>query len=214
MTREPAEPQTASSIEPFDPGSDRRRYYFDARVNATMVSVFQGDFFTSANPNEIITTVLGSCIAVCVRDPDIRFGGMNHFLLPNAAKGQSILPSRELRYGSYSIERLVNAILAHGGRRSRLEIKVFGGANLTQGSQAIGSENISFVEKYFEREGLVVAASDLGGNLPRRVRYYPVTGRAQVAQSQDGASFGVFAREQGLKENSSLLARHGRAELF
>ena len=206
--------QSAASIDPLDHISDRRRYYFDARVNATMVSVFQGDFYTSANPNEIITTVLGSCIAVCVRDPDIRFGGMNHFLLPNAARDQHVLPSRELRYGSYSIERLINAIMAHGGRRDRLEIKIFGGANLRTGSPMVGSRNAEFVEHYLQKEGLAITASDLRGNLPRRLRYYPATGKVLVSTAFDTKTSRIFEQEASLLRTQQLPVSGDSAEIF
>lgn len=211
-----AVPGTASAnpADSFDIPADRRRFYFDNRLNATMVWVFQGDYYTSANPNEIITTVLGSCIAVCVRDPDIRFGGMNHFLLPDPGHGGDVGASRELRYGSYSIERLINAIMAHGGRRDRLEIKIFGGASLKIGTSMVGNRNADFVERYLEREGLKVAARDLRGTLPRRLRYYPTTGKVMVSQAPDTSSARIFEQEAGLMARRLPAIQAGRAEIF
>jgi len=213
----PTAPETASAqqADPFDLPADRRRFFFDTRLNATMVWVFQGDFYTSANPNEIVTTVLGSCIAVCVRDPDIRFGGMNHFLLPEPGKGKDIGASRELRYGSYSIERLINAIMAHGGRRDRLEFKIFGGASLKIGSSAeVGGRNADFVENYLDREGFKIAARDLRGTLPRRLRYYPTTGKVMVSQALDSSSARIFEQEAGLMARPVAAMQSSRSEIF
>ncbi len=211
-----AAPETASAnpAESFDLPAGRRRFYFDARLNATMVWVFQGDFYVTAHPSEIITTVLGSCIAVCLRDPDIRFGGINHFLLPAPDHGGDLAASRELRYGSYSIERLINAVLAHGGRRDRLEIKVFGGASLKIGASMVGNRNADFVENYLHREGLKIAARDLRGTLARRLRYYPTTGKVMVSQAPDNSSARIFEQEAGLMSRRLRAMPSGRAEIF
>src|SRR3990172_4693899 len=107
-----------------------RRFYFDQRLNSLVVWVSEGEFYVSTSPYEILSTVLGSCIAVCILDPVSCCVGMNHFLLPSQPYASDDLPSAELRFGSYSIERLVNALIARGARRERLEVKVFGGANM------------------------------------------------------------------------------------
>lgn len=180
--------------------SYRRRFYFDPRMNATMVWVWQGDFYVTQNPNEVVTTVLGSCVAVCVRDPDLRLGGMNHFLLPRASDQGEGGVTKDLRYGSYSIERLVNSIMAHGGRRDRLEFKIFGGSVLSSDYLRIGDKNADFVESYLRREGFDIAASDLRGKSPRRLMYYPSTGRALVSSGRDAAPSKIFEIESTLPD--------------
>lgn len=150
------------------------------RTGETVVRIFQGEYYVTNKENEVLSTVLGSCIAVCIRDPQIGFGGMNHFLLPFAAS-----PSRNgfsLRYGTYSIERLINAIVTHGGVKERLEVKVFGGGNVLKGMAQIGSRNAEFVDDYMKREGLTVAARHLGGDFARRIRYYPTSGRVMMGR--------------------------------
>ena len=159
---------------------DERRSHFDSSTGAMAIWIYQGDFYVSSRPDLFLTTVLGSCVAVCVRDPIAGCGGMNHFLLPDSENMEDQYPSLALRYGSYSIERLLNAILSRGGRRERLEVKVFGGANVQAGYSDIGGRNVDFIEHYFAKERISVSAADLRGNLPRKLRYFPTTGRAQV----------------------------------
>lgn len=172
--------QGPSSEEAAGPS---RRRYFDRRLNAMVVSVCQGDYYVTARSNELLTTLLGSCIAVCMRDPKTGYGGMNHFVLPAQSPHNGNLPSATLRYGSYSIERLMNELVAKGAKRARLEIKVFGGANIIVGPRNFGHANADFVERYFAREGLRIVAKDLRGTVARRLRYSPVTGVAHVSYS-------------------------------
>ena len=173
-------PQTPSAEH-----NRERRSHFDHVEGATAVWIFQGDFYVSSRPDLYLTTVLGSCIAVCMRDPVAMCGGMNHFLLPDAEITDDHFPSHALRYGSYSIERLTNAILSRGGKRQRLETKVVGGADLMKGMSGVGTRNVEFVEHYFARERLSIAAADLRGIKPRKLRYFPTTGRVLVSELQD-----------------------------
>jgi len=154
-----------------------RRSHYNAKLDAEVVWVGEGEYQISRNPADVLTTILGSCVAVCIRDPETGWGGMNHFVLPYETGAGKGLPSVQLRYGSYSIERLVNALIARGSCRERLEIKVFGGANVIKSSGNIGHRNADFVESYLAHEGLAVAVSQLRGTAPRKIRYYPTTGR-------------------------------------
>ena len=139
--------------------------------------VSQGGYRVSSDCDVTLTTTLGSCIAVCIRDPHILCGGMNHFVLPANQDGRMEVHSSAMRYGSYSIERLINHIIARGGVRGRLEIKVFGGGNMLESRSRIGDRNADFVESYLEAEGLPIIAADLRGNQARVIRYNAVTGR-------------------------------------
>lgn len=196
------------------PMSERRRYY-DPVLKAHVIQVFQGDFYVSAQPGEMLATVLGSCIAACIRDPVAKRGGMNHFLLPD--KGGDANPdlpfSASLRYGSYSMEQLINGILSMGGRRERLEVKVFGGANVLAGLRGIGHQNADFAERYFKAEGFQVLAADLRGNLPRKVQYFPETGVARVKHIEDASAKSVFQRESA-KKITAVQSAAGSIELF
>jgi chemotaxis protein CheD len=141
-----------------------------------LVPVVQGEYAVSGCADTILTAILGSCVAVCLRDPFKRIGGMNHFLLPGAKGGD-----QSLKYGIHSMELLINALLKQGGVRSRLEAKVFGGACVLQGlSTDIGAKNAAFARQFLRTEGIACVGQSLGGERGRRVRYWPVTGRATL----------------------------------
>jgi len=153
------------------------RQFFNAGTDAWMVKVFPGEFYVTANPDEVLVTVLGSCVAACIRDPLAAIGGMNHFMLPHHSSGTWGEDLRSARFGNFAMEKLLNELVKAGCARERMEIKVFGGANVTDTRNAIGSENAEFVLRYLADEGLRCSAQDLGGTLPRRIHYYPTTGR-------------------------------------
>jgi len=141
-----------------------------------VIKVFSGDCYVSGKPNHMMVTVLGSCIAACIRDPEINVGGMNHFLLPDGTN----TADAPLRYGAYSMEKLINDILKLGGKKERLEVKVFGGGNVIESSAKIGDKNVNFVREYLGQEGIKIAEEDLGGNAPRRIHYFPFTGKVMM----------------------------------
>ena len=199
---------------PDHEGSPDRRRYFDARLKATVVQVMQGDCYVSDDAGEVISTILGSCVAACIRDPVLRCGGMNHFLLPEGKRENEGVAGLALRYGSYSMEQLVNAILAQGGVRSRLEIKVFGGANVVKGMSKIGFQNADFVERYLKREGFQITGAHLRGTWPRKVLFYPGTGQVRMRELKDGAAAKVFHKEANLAPRPVVSDDAGSIELF
>ncbi|HKQ31098.1 MAG TPA: chemoreceptor glutamine deamidase CheD [Burkholderiales bacterium] len=127
----------------------------------------------------LLDTVLGSCIATCLYDPSSGVGGMNHFMLPEGGTGPV---GESARYGVHAMEVLLNDLLKEGGRRGRLQAKIFGGGNVLKGFTVsnVGEQNVRFVREYLQREGIRVVGEDLLGKLPRKVAYYPVTGKAMV----------------------------------
>ena len=153
------------------------RRYYDATVGKYIVKVVAGEHYFSKGSDELIVTVLGSCIAACIRDPVARVGGMNHFMLPES---QSSEPATDvysaMRYGNVAMERLINDLLTNGAERERLEVKVFGGANVIRSTRAIGTQNAAFVRQYLDAEGFNTAAEDLEGDRPRRIEYNPDNG--------------------------------------
>lgn len=154
------------------------------------VPITQGGSYVSDDPEEIITTILGSCIAACLRDPVAGVGGMNHFLLPEGRGGDRL----EMRYGANAMELLINGILRRGGERARLEAKIFGGANVMAGLSDVGEKNVSFARSYLADEGIPIIGGDVGGDVPRRVQFSPATGRArQMVIARDAQS--VFEAE-------------------
>jgi chemotaxis protein CheD len=150
----------------------------------TMVKVAPGGHYVTSQEDIVIVTVLGSCVAACIRDPLARVGGMNHFMLPSSRIGAWGDDTGSLRYGNFAMERLINDILIRGGRRERLEIKLFGGGNVLGGVSSVGHSNADFVEWYLRSESMPIAASHMRGSIARQVRYFPITGKALVKQME------------------------------
>ena len=175
-----AAPQSRADRRRPDPFASGVRRFRDPRYNAMVVKVLPGEHYVTNVPDEMLVTVLGSCVAACIRDPVIGLGGMNHFMLPESSDGQWGGASASMRYGNFAMEELINDILKRGGRRERLEIKVFGGGNVLVSQTEVGSNNADFVEAYLREEKLPIAAKDLRGPHPRRVHYFAVTGKAMV----------------------------------
>lgn len=163
------------------------RRYFDPRFEATIITVAPGEHEITAAKDEIVATVLGSCISVCMRDPQAGVGGLNHFLLPKNNGGNDA--SAGERYGDTAMEVLINGLIKRGGRRGQFEAKVFGGARVLSGATmlAIGDGNIAFVLDFLNRESIPIVSKDVGGTRSRRIHYQPATGRAWVQHVQPSA---------------------------
>lgn len=125
----------------------------------------------------MLSTILGSCVAACIRDPRAGVGGMNHFLLPGTQ--QTRQSGEAERYAAHLMELLVNALLCAGAARGRLEAKVFGGSSVLGGRSDVGKRNGSFAIEFLAREEIVLTGQCLGGINGRRVQYWPVSGRAR-----------------------------------
>jgi chemotaxis protein CheD len=147
----------------------------------TKVRINPGGHYVTDH-DEILVTVLGSCVAACIRDPFAGVGGMNHFMLPQSDTGVWGIASASMRFGNFAMEQLINDILSHGGRRQNLEIKVFGGATIITNMAQIGLRNADFVEAYLHAENLPIAARSLRGVHVRRIHYEPLTGRARMLE--------------------------------
>jgi chemotaxis protein CheD len=194
--------------------TDTARRYRDPRFDAIAVKVFPGDHYVTADAGEMLVTILGSCVTACIRDPLIGVGGMNHFMLPESAGAGWDTASASMRYGNVAMERLINDILKRGGARERLEIKVFGGGNVMNGTTNIGHRNAEFVEEYLAAEGLPIAARHLRGNLPRRVHYFPATGKVMLLELQRSEREEVVRSEDSYKHKIEVEPAAGSVELF
>jgi len=142
---------------------------------ARAITLTQGDYHASRDP-VVLSTILGSCVAVCLHDPAAGLGGMNHFLLP---EGHGAHDARSERYGVNAMEQLINALLRLGARRGRLVAKAFGGANMTPRLKPIGDANSAFARNFLATEGITCIAESFGGTNARRVLFWPQTGKAQ-----------------------------------
>lgn len=139
------------------------------------IHVVQGGHAVSADDDVCMTTILGSCVAACMWDPDARVGGMNHFLLPEAPGGAP----GDRRYGVQAMELLINGLLVRGAQRSQLRAKVFGGSRMREGMADIGARNAEFVRRFLKDEDIPVQGESLGGAAARRLQFWPTTGRAR-----------------------------------
>jgi len=182
-------------------GSRTSARNFDNSLRCWTTKVQPGEFYiTVAHAEEAITTVLGSCVAACIRDPDAAIGGMNHFMLPEEAPGgrgdwrEAV--GLATRYGSYAMESLINGLLKLGARRERLEIKLFGGGQVLDMDMPVGLRNIDFARRWLHTEGLPVSAQDVGGKVPRRIVYFPATGAVKVKQLRATESREVVINEK------------------
>jgi chemotaxis protein CheD len=141
------------------------------------VNIVQGEYYVTDDPDVVLTTLLGSCVAACIRDPVARVGGMNHFLLPGPEQRSDA--SEAERYGVHLMELLVNGLLQRGGRKERLEAKLFGGARTLEGLSDIGARNAAFAERFLKNEEISLVGASLGGDNGRRVQFWPISGRAR-----------------------------------
>lgn len=140
------------------------------------INLMPGDVKASADPEVVLSTLLGSCVAACLYDPVAGVFGMNHFLLASQGRAQAGVTSETGRYGVHAMELLINALLKRGAERCRLQAKVFGGANVLTasgpGHYAVGETNAHFVQAFLENEGIPLIASDLGGYHGRQIHFH------------------------------------------
>jgi chemotaxis protein CheD len=140
------------------------------------VRIYTGDVATSTMP-VVMETVLGSCVAVCLYDPEVQAGGMNHFLLPGSTQDPG-----STRFGVNAMELLINELMKRGGERRRFVAKAFGGANVMHGVTLanIGGDNAEFVRSFLATEKIPLLRHRLGGTQPVRVVFRTDSGRATV----------------------------------
>jgi len=159
-------------------GASERRAAPAGRNGRTSLYLPPGQMVVSVEPCAV-TTVVGSCVAVCVTDPVARVGGMNHYLLPQCAGTDN-----PLRYGAKAIPQLIERALALGARRERLEAKVFGGASvlgaLARQREHLGAKNARLAFELLRSAGISVLAEDVDGAQGRKVIYHTDDGAAWV----------------------------------
>lgn len=187
--------------------------YWDRTFSCDAIKVLPGEY--AATRDELVmVTVLGSCVAACIRDPDLGIGGMNHFMLPD--QGRIELISNSARYGNYAMEILINHLVKLGARRNRLEAKVFGGGMVLAAlaSSHVGERNADFVVRYLKTENIPVLAKDLLDAYPRKVYFFPQTGRALVKKLHRVHNDTMFARELEYRRRLQAAPVAGDVELF
>lgn len=189
--------------------------YYDRYFNCDAVKILPGEYYVTG-ADRMIVTVLGSCVAVCLRDRYSGAGGMNHFLLPNDESNQTGLLTESARYGSYAMELLINHLLKQGANRNRLEAKVFGGGNVLRGitMSNVGERNAEFVLEYLHNEAIPIVAQDLLGPYPRKVYFFPQTGKVLVKKIKSIHNSTVMDRESEYRMRIKYRQKGGDFELF
>lgn len=188
--------------------------YYDRTFDCDAAKILPGEYYFT-HKDMMIVTVLGSCVSACIRDRVSGIGGMNHFMLPDSGDGDSPI-SASMRYGTYAMEILINDVLKAGARRENLEAKVFGGGNVLRGFIAInvGERNAQFVRDYLKAENIRVVAEDLNDIWPRKVYFFPRTGKVLVKKLKQLHNNTLVNREQDYASKLVTKPIGGAVDLF
>lgn len=192
--------------------------YWDKTHDTFAAKILPGEYYVTTN-NEAIVTVLGSCVSACIRDKVFGIGGMNHFMLPinkGASHAEVAAMSNAGRYGNFAMEKMINDILKNGGTRENLEVKIFGGGRVLKNMQSldIGNGNINFVREYIETEHLKLVSEDVGDVFPRKVIYYPRTGKVKVKKLRQMHNNTIIERETSYMSSIEVKPVESDIELF
>lgn len=205
---------------PASSGFEHVNRYRDDVHQVWAAKILPGEFYVSTH-GEMVVTVLGSCIAACIRDRVRGIGGMNHFMLPEQNEYSSDVwggnpGTAASRYGNWAMEFLINEILKRGGRRENLEAKLFGGGQMIASMTDIGQRNILFAYNYLANEGIKVIASDVGDIYARKVLYFPDTGAVKVRRIKEMKNDTLIKRETSYRQQvtSTSSVQSGGVDLF
>ncbi len=186
---------------------------YNKQFKSSMVIIQPGEFYIS-NSEESIATVLGSCIAVCLYDTKNLIGGMNHFMLPGDFRDEDIFKSKSGRYGMFAMEKLINAMLKKGGKKENFIAKVFGGAHVLNFRKTDGNipdANISFVKTYLAFEEIKIISSDLGGNIGRKIIFFPKNNGKVLVKKLSKTEDASFISQE--KEYKSVIFKKEKGDL-
>lgn len=187
--------------------------YYDKTFDIEAVKIMPGEYYATMR-DMLIVTVLGSCVSACVRDRVSGIGGMNHFMLPG--NDDHDLLSTSARYGVYAMEILINHLLKFGAQRRNLEAKIFGGGNVLRGftTKTVGESNAEFVQHFLQNDGIQITASDLLDIYPRKVYFFPQTGRVLVRKLKTVHNNTILLREYEYENRLRHAKVDGDVEFF
>jgi chemotaxis protein CheD len=184
-------------------------FYVDHHFQYDAVKVLPGEYFVTGE-DILVMTVLGSCISACIWDNKARLGGMNHFMLPEGEDGSG-------RYGSYAMELLLNEMFKLGARRETMQAKIFGGGAVMAGftTMNVGERNTQFVFDYLAAERIPVVSQDVLDVHPRKVCFFPVTGKVLVKRLAHAHPEALVVEERkGNAVNVAKSTAGGSVDLF
>lgn len=211
LRRAPPESRGEGGID----GASVPNIYYDRQFNTQAAKILPGEYYATKR-DMMIVTVLGSCVSACIRDRETGIGGMNHFMLPHCDADPGNPLSTSTRYGTYAMEMLINHLLKLGARRQFLEAKLFGGGNVMQGFTVnkVGTRNAEFALSYLETEQISVVSKDLLDVHPRKVYFFPQTGRVLVKKLRNLHNETISEREQQYQQRIVVEKTGGDVELF
>jgi chemotaxis protein CheD len=189
--------------------------YYDRTFDRDAAKILPGEYYYTGK-DMLIVTVLGSCVSACIRDRVTGVGGMNHFMLPDSGADADSPVSASARYGTYAMEVLINDLLKAGAKRENLEAKVFGGGAVLRGFIAmnVGERNAQFVRDFLKVEGIRIIAEDLNDIYPRKVYYFPRSGKVLVKKLKQLNNNTLVNREQDYANRLQSNNVAGDIELF
>jgi len=189
--------------------------YYDRHFNLDAAKILPGEYYATTR-DMLVVTVLGSCVSVCLRDKTNGIGGMNHFMLPHSDNDPQNPVSISARYGTYAMEMLINHLIKLGAKRNNFEAKVFGGGNVLRGFTVtnVGARNADFVLDYLHTEKIKIVAEDLLDIYPRKVYYFPKTGRALIKKLRGVHNNTIVEREKDYESRLDYGKMEGDVELF
>ncbi len=190
--------------------------YFDRQFGINAVKILPGEFYVS-DQDIVLVTTLGSCIAACIRDKKTGIGGINHFMLPENGRVNTVPASAPARYGSYAMELLINELIKLGASRANLEAKITGGGNVLAHMTVtkVGSRNTAFALDYLQTEGIPIVGKDVLDVYPRKVYFFPRSGRVMVKKLRNLHNDTLFVRESAYaKRVNDVKVVSGEVELF
>jgi len=213
--------QTAQDIPPMRDciaGFENIKRYWDNTHGIYTAKILPGEYYVTIN-DESIVTVLGSCVSACIRDRVFGVGGMNHFMLPETSADDAekiAMGGKAARYGGFAMEQMINDILKNGGLRKNLEVKIFGGGKIIKNMSTmdVGKRNIDFVNDYIRTEDLALLSADVGDVYPRKVIYFPATGKVRVKKLRNMHNNTIAEREMNYRSKIVEQSPVGDIELF
>lgn len=189
--------------------------YYDKNFQMQAAKILPGEYYATSR-DMVLVTVLGSCVAACIRDRQSGVGGMNHFMLPDSNQDSDSMVGLPTRYGTYAMEVLINQVMKMGARRNQLEAKIFGGGNVLRGFTIanVGQKNAVFVKDFLALENIPVVAEDLLDIYPRKVYFFPQTGRVLVRKLKSVHNNTIVDREKEYGSRLRYSKVEGDVELF
>ncbi len=189
--------------------------YYDRNFDVEAIKILPGEYYVTAR-DMVMVTVLGSCVAACIRDRVSGIAGMNHFMLPGGRRDGGDTWGVQERYGVYAMEIMINELLKMGAKRSNLEAKVFGGGAVLRGFTVanVGQLNADFVLDYLHTENIKVVAQDLLDLYPRKIYFFPRSGKVLMKKLRSAHNDTIIEREQAYSSRLKVANIQGDVELF